>query len=194
MSNPYQSPQADFKLPPGQPGYAPPDTGFGSVNQVRILAVLNGVQGVLELPMGLMTASMGVILPTLMKVEQQNNPRPGQAPEEFLWMMTGIYLAIGIPTIIGGILRIVAAWSNFHFKRRTLGILSVCFGMVSVFSCYCAPTGIGLLIYGLILLLNPAVKHAFEMGDQGQTSDQILATFMPYRPAPHWPPPPSGFG
>jgi hypothetical protein len=195
MSNPYQSPSADFKYPPGGPGYAPPpDTGFGAVNQVRIFAVLNGVQGMLELPLGLMTASMGVILPAMMKFDQQNNQRPGQPPpEEFLWVMTGFYLAVGIPTILGGILRLFAAWSNFRFRRRTVGILSVCFGLVSVFSCYCAPTGIGILIYGLILLLNPAVKHAFELGDQGQPSDQILASFLPYRPPPQWPPP-TGFG
>jgi hypothetical protein len=62
-------------------------------------------------------------------------------------------------------------------------------GMGSVLSCYCAPTGIALLVYGLIVYLNPAVKLAFEMGAQGIPASQILATFVPFRGGPPMPPP-----
>ncbi|MEX2174061.1 MAG: hypothetical protein WD872_06845 [Pirellulaceae bacterium] len=200
MSNPYQSPTPDLKQFADQPGYVVPDTGFGSVSQVRIVSVLNGVQGALEIPMGLLLCGMATLFPIMMRMEANNPDRQGgnPPPDEMLWVMTGVYLALGVPTLLAGILRIVAAVSNFRYRRRTLGVLSISLGMVSLLSCYCAPTSIGVLIYGLIVYLNPAVKAAFQMGDEGHPSDQILASFMPYRPVAYppqsWPPPPPGGG
>jgi hypothetical protein len=170
-----------------------PDTGYGSVSQVRIVSVLNGVQGALEIPMGLMWVAGGVFLPMMMRMEKERNP--GNAPpDEFLWTISGVYLVMGTLTLAFGGLRIFAAVSNYRYKRRTLGIVSLILGLASMLSCYCAPTGIGVLVYGLIVLLNPAVKAAFAMGEQGLSSDQILQSFIPFRgppqPPPAWPPPP----
>jgi hypothetical protein len=191
MSNPYQSPAAQAAA--GQPAYTGADTGYGSVSQVRTVAVLNGVQGALEIPMGLMWIAGGIFVPVMIQMEQQRNAnRPPGPPEEFLWIMTGMYLAFGTLTLVFGGLRIFAAVSNFRYRRRSLGIVSLCCGLVSLLTCYCAPTGLGILIYGLIVLLHPAVKAAFAMGEKGLTSDQILTSFVPYRPPyppPPWPPP-----
>ena len=43
-------------------------------------------------------------------------------------------------------------------------------------------TAVGLLVYGLIIYVNPAVKAAFEMARQGRSPQQILAAFNPYQP------------
>ena len=96
-----------------------------------------------------------------------------------MWVLAGVYLAIGIPVLISGILRIVAGVQNYRFKGRTLSLVSIIVGMATLFSCYCAPTAMGLLVYGLILHLNPAVRAAFEMGRKGHSADQILAGSRP---------------
>jgi hypothetical protein len=204
-TNPYQSPAFDPKHFQDQPAYAPPggyDAGW--VRQVRVFAILNAVQGLLEIPTGLLTGGIGAMFPVMLQMEevQKQKGGPDEVPEGFFWAMSAIYLAIGIPVLICGVLRLVAAYRNYYFKGRTLGIVSICAGAASILTCNCAPTAIGLMVYGLVLFLNPAVKIAFEMARQGHTADQILATFSAYtayaptyynQPPPN-PPPPPGSG
>jgi len=196
MNNPYQSPAFDSKQFQDQPAFVPPGAQDSSwVGQVRIFAILNAVQGVLEIPMGMFTTGMALLFPALIQMDKARNPNAGPQPEEFMWFVSAIYLAIGIPVLASGILRVVAAIRNYSFKGRTLGIVSICAGLGSMLSCYCAPTAIGLLVYGLILFLNPAVKMAFEMARQGQTADRILAAFSPYQTTYYSPQPaPRGSG
>ena len=73
---------------------------------------------------------------------------------------------------VGG-LNIAAGIKNLKYRSRTLGIAALCLGIVPVFTCYCAPTAIGILIYGLIIYLNRDVSRAFEMGEQGISPEQI---------------------
>ena len=90
---------------------------------------------------------------------------------------------MGAPVLISGILRIVAGYQNYQFKGRMLGFVSFILGMSSMLSCYCAPTAIGVLVYGLIIYLNPAVTAAFQMAREGRTGNEILAAFTPFAPA-----------
>jgi hypothetical protein len=182
-TNPYQPPAFDPKQFQDQPAHAPPGSyDAGWVRQVRIFAILNAVQGLLEIPIGLMTGGIGVLFPVMLQMEevQKQKGGPEEVPEGLFWAMSAIYLAIGIPVLICGALRLVAAYRNYYFQGRTLGIVSICAGAASILTCNCAPTAIGLMVYGLILFLNPAVKIAFEMARQGHTADQILAAFSTY--------------
>jgi len=202
MSNPYQTPAFDPKQFQDQPAYAPTAANdYGWVSQVRIFAILNAVQGILEIPMGLFLSGIGVAMPALQRLQKNNNPGPiGETEQSMILFITVLYVAIGIPLLISGVLRVAAAWQNYRFKGRILSLVSIIVGMATLFSCYCAPTALGLLVYGLILHLNPAVTAAFEMGRQDRTADQILAAFNPYQPtlygsaAPASPPnqPPAG--
>jgi hypothetical protein len=184
MSNNYQTPAFDSKQFQDQPAYAPSAVNdYGWVSQIRIFAILNGVQGLLEIPMGLFLAGIGVAMPALQRLQKNNIPGPiGPAEESMITFISVLYVVIGIPLFISGILRVAAAWQNYHFKGRILSIVSIIVGMATLFSCYCAPTAVGLLVYGLILHLNPAVQAAFDMGRQGRTANQILAAFNPYQP------------
>ena len=182
MTNPYQTPAFDPKQFQDQPGYVGGSASdFGWVRQVRTFAILNAVQGMLEIPMGLFTIGMSVLFPTLIRTNQQPNADPAQvaADESTMWFLAGLYLAIGIPVLISGILRIVAGVQNYRFKGRTLSLVSIIVGMATLFSCYCAPTAMGLLVYGLILHLNPAVSAAFKLGRKGHSADQILGGLNP---------------
>jgi hypothetical protein len=196
MSNPYQPPAFDAKQFQDQPAYAAaPASDFGWVNQIRVFAILNAVQGIMEIPMGLFTAGMGFLLPTIMHFEEANNPNAAQdaPPEWFFWGIGAFYVAIGLPALICGIVRLVAAYKNYRFRGRTLGIVSIILGLGSMFTCYCAPTAVALLVYGLMLYMNNAVRAAFQMGEDGHSVEQILTAFNPYG-ATHYrtnPPPPT---
>jgi hypothetical protein len=196
--NPYHPPPFDPKQFQDQPQYSgAAASDYGWVNQVRIFALLNAAQGMLEIPMGLFTTGMGVALPTMMQwaAAQDKEAAKEMPPEAMMWMLGGFYLAIGIPVLISGVLRIVAGVKNYRFRGRTLGLVSMIGGLSSMLSCYCAPTAVGLLVYGLILYMNPAVKAAFQMVEQGQTVDQVLAAFNPYQQTYYQQqPPPLGGG
>jgi hypothetical protein len=186
MSNPYQTPAFDPKHFQDQPAFAPgAASDYGWVSQVRIFALLNAVQGLLEIPVGLFVAGIGIALPALQKLEQAKNNNAGRfgpAEESMLLFISVLYVVVGIPLLISGILRVAAGWQNYRFRGRTLSLVSIIGGMVSIFSCYCVPTALGLLVYCLILHLNPAVQAAFDMARQGRSVAQILAAFNPYQP------------
>ena len=198
MSNPYQSPAFDPKQFQDQPVYATAAASdYGWVNQVRIFAILNAVQGILEIPMGCLTTGMGAALPAMIRMGNANKPggEPLNASDEtMLWVLSLVYLGIGLPVLTSGILRLIAGWQNYRFKGRTLGMVSIILGLGTMFSCYCAPTAVGLLVYGLIIFVNPAVKAAFEMARQGRSPEQILAAFNPYQPTFYPPAGSSPFG
>ena len=182
MSNPYESPYSDPYQQPARPyGYGQP-TGHERtplVQQVRIIAILNAVQGGLEVIMGLIQGSMAFFFPALMMMEQ-GNQGPGAPPDEFFWVIGLIYGVIGLVLLTGGGLRIFAAIRNYRYRGRMLGIVSFGVGLLSIITCYCAPTAIGLLVWGLIAYLNPSVMQAFEMGEQGESPEQIMQHFSPY--------------
>ena len=98
MSNPYESPQSDPYQQPAKPfGPAQPAGHLPSplVQQVRIIAVLNGVQGGLEVIMGLIQGSMAFLFPMLVMME--GNANGGEdPPEEMFWVLGVIYGAIGL--------------------------------------------------------------------------------------------------
>lgn len=49
--------------------------------------------------------------------------------------------------------------------------------MASVTTVSCAPTAVGLAIYGLITCFNPAVVAAFALGDAGVPAADIRTRF-----------------
>jgi hypothetical protein len=50
-------------------------------------------------------------------------------------------------------------------------------GLLTLLTCYCFPTSLGLFIYGLIVLLNDSVKLGFELADRGYSSAEIKRAF-----------------
>jgi hypothetical protein len=46
-------------------------------------------------------------------------------------------------------------------------------GSISIGTCYCAPTSIALLVYGLIIYLNNSAVQAFALAKQGLTWSDI---------------------
>jgi hypothetical protein len=190
MSNPYLSPSFDPKQFQDHAGYMPPPqyTGFGWVQQIRVVAILNCVQGGLECTAGAGLAGIGIFVGIMIGMDRGgpggNGPPPGVE-----WFAGGLYGGLGAVALIAGILRIYAGYQNFRYRKRVLGIVSLICGLGSMIVCYCAPTGIAMLIYGLIVYLNPAVQAAFAMGDKNVPPDMILNSFLPYPPQSYGQPP-----
>jgi hypothetical protein len=94
-------------------------------------------------------------------------------------ILGGTYGTMGFCGIVPGILQIFAGIKVFKFQSRTLGIVSLFSGLATMLTCYCAPTSVALLIYGLIVLLNNSVSQAFELAKQGHSPDHIDLMFNP---------------
>ncbi|HTN76532.1 MAG TPA: hypothetical protein VL096_14835 [Pirellulaceae bacterium] len=182
MDNPYASP------PPLEPrfGDAAPhaDANYrprGMVGHVRVLGILMIVQGALDIAMGLMLIVMAVIMPTMMQNDPAFQRAGADGPSQtfFMWMMIG-YAGIGLVVTAIALLHIYAGWQTFNFKQRNLGMISISLGPLAILTCYCFPTSLALLIYGLIVFLNPSVAEAFRLGKEGRSADEIDALFNPY--------------
>jgi hypothetical protein len=150
----------------------------GMVNQVRVVAILNIVQGVLELLMGGMLVLVGGMFVAMREEMLRDAVQRGEAnPELMVNIMTGAMLAIGGVPLLTGILRIVAGIRNLVFRSRVLAMISLFAGLLTAFTGYCAITSIGIAVYGLIVLFNREVAEAFEMRKNGATADDVLRTF-----------------
>jgi hypothetical protein len=185
MDNPYQSPEASPEPPPGYSPFAssPRQLPGGMVQHVRVVAILMIVQGVLELLMGVGLGAVAALMPTLIRMEMRPVPGPpGQPPPEFaFWMVTGIYGGMAALALVAAALHIVAGVRNYRFRSRTLGIVAMAGGALTVMTCYCLPTAVGVAVYGLIVYLNDSVAEAFRMGEEGRPANEILASFSGFR-------------
>ncbi|MCA9268199.1 MAG: hypothetical protein KDA41_07000 [Planctomycetales bacterium] len=180
MSNPYQTPQFDDRSQFAADG-GPAPRPSGKVQQVRVFAALNGVQGGLEVAMGLMLLAFAALFPLLLE-NDPNMQRLNNDGRSFQLFMTVLYGGLGIAGTVCGALRLMACFKNWNFRGRGLGMISIFAGMGSCITCYCAPTAIAVLVYGLILYLDPYVKDAFAHGEQGVPADKILYDYSAYRP------------
>lgn len=151
------------------------------VNHVMALSILMIVQGSLSALCGLGVGALALVMPAVMKAQAGMPPRPGmppqQMPPEMEWILVVTYGGMAVVLLGTGIFGIWGGIRIMKFRGRTLGIVALSVGLFAMFGCYCAPTAIALFIYGLIVLLNPPVKQAFEMGEQGRTADEIRNHF-----------------
>jgi len=173
-NNPYASPPPDK-----------PNAVLGEVNaspmvwQVRVVAILNAVQGGLEIIMGLFLLAGAFMMWYIAAQGSGPNMRPGEV--EILKFLPIIYSVFSLLFLTAGGLRVFACVRNWNYRGRGLGITSLAFGALTSIGLYCAPTGIALLIYGLIVYLNSSVADAFERGKRGESGEKIMADFTPPR-------------
>jgi hypothetical protein len=164
----------------------PPQGALGLVSHVRIVAILMMVQGALEMLLGVFYGVFGVLMATVMREGVMEGPGfpadSGLSPDAFVWLMIAVYAGLGLVNFVIGVLHAYAGYRNYQFKSRTLGIIALAAGMLTVVGCYCMPTAIALAIYGLIVYLNASVAVAFQMGEQGHSGAAISATFSQHRP------------
>jgi hypothetical protein len=77
-----------------------------------------------------------------------------------------------------GILLIYSGISVARYQRRTLAIIALASGLITLFTCYCFPTSLLLGIYGMILLFNQPVAYAFDLRSKGHSAQEIQKAFL----------------
>lgn len=159
----------------------PPDMQRGLVHHVMALSILTIVQGSLVTLYGIGLAVLAFVMPAVIQA-QGGMPRQAGIPAAPMpagveWMMLALYGSMGLVSLVIGVLGIWAGIRMIKFRGRTLGIVALSSGLLSIVGCYCLPTAIGLFVYGLIVLLNPSVKRAFEMGEKGHSASEIQNHF-----------------
>jgi hypothetical protein len=145
------------------------------LGQVRTLGILMIVQGTLAAALGViyLIAAPGVwvIGPML------RGSLPGSDDEGFLVFATTVYLVLGIPVLIAGIMNVAAGVRILNTRGRIFAIVALFTNIIPLFTCYCTPTSLGLMIYGLIILFQADVAGAFRRVAAGGLPDPDKAPF-----------------
>jgi len=154
------------------------------VSQVTPVAILMIVQGALEIIMGFVLVGAALIVPAVFEEAARQQQAQGGAnafpgmPAGFEQFAGWLYSGMAACGFLSGVIRLSAGIRNVRFRGRTFGIFSHFFcGFLSLGTCYCSLTGIGLLIYGLIVYFNSDVAYAFTLGERGIPSGEIKARY-----------------
>lgn len=168
--NPYAAPTNPVQQPAGYaPGAPQPNNDGTMVWQVRLVAIFQIILGCIEMLAGLGCASL---LFFMQIAGEMDNEDP-----EFIWVAMIIYGVIATVLLGLGALRLLSGLGCLSFKGRTLTFISLGAGLLSSLTCYCAPFSIGVGVYGLVVMLHPAVAQAFKMRAEGMSPDEIRSHF-----------------
>ena len=182
--NPFSSPAPSYGL--AQPGHDKRQSGLGYVRQIPILAIMTIVQGVLLALVALLCTGYGIffafffegILAEAERAQMQAGavpaPNPADPPLEIIG---AIAIGIGVFILIISVLHFVAGIRALKYRGRRFIIVTWFLGLIASLTMYCAPTSIGLAIWGLIVFFNPAVKSAFDMVENGMDKKEVERQF-----------------
>jgi hypothetical protein len=148
------------------------------IQQMPVYSILLMIHGGLVLLLALGLAVLAAVIPFGISLEGGADGA-GIDDEErmMLYFMTFGYGLAAAGTGAIALVQFWAGWRGFRFRNRILGFCGVGAAFLCSLSCYCAPTGISLGIWGLILLLNPDIQHAFELARGGMSRQQIMRFF-----------------
>jgi hypothetical protein len=157
------------------------------IGQVQVVCILMIIQGVLECLLGMIVGLGGFLFPDLIRsinlmVQEEQKRQPAGPPiqgipEEFGWLMTALIVAMALGALVAGLLKITAGIRGLEYRGRVHGIVALFCSILAFPICYCAPTGLGVMIYGLIVYFNGDVGRAFAMAQKGKSPQEIRAYF-----------------
>src|SRR6476620_6698932 len=136
------------------------------VGQVRVVGILMIVHGVTVIIMGGLVAFAGAW------ILGAGPAGGGGGPDARI--ISVIYIAFGSLILVCGALNALAGIRLITYRNRVLGLVALFTNVLVLLTCYCAPTAIGIMIYGLIVLFNADVARAFEMVAGGATPDEAI--------------------
>lgn len=133
------------------------------VRQVPALGIVTVIHGGLVLLLGLFLLIYGVSLAVSFSSMPEPAPIDPNLPSAgvFEGIMTWTMLGLGLLHGLVGALQLVAGFYVRTFRRRALGVVALLLGVLTVFGCYCGPTAIALIVWGLIVLLSGPVGDRF---------------------------------
>jgi hypothetical protein len=117
---------------------------------------------------GVLTAGLGVyylVFGTFFAGSIWSVPASEQAAEpvdELLpGIMLGAFVFLGMVQILPGVLQIWAGYRARTFHSRGLALAALIVGLAPALGCYCGPTSVALLVWGVIVLRDPDVRARF---------------------------------
>lgn len=81
--------------------------------------------------------------------------------------------------LVGGALKTFAAAQNRRFRNRGMGVAALWSAVPTALIWMCAPTGLALLVYGIIVYRDPESREAFALGDKGMSPGEVVANLGP---------------
>jgi hypothetical protein len=129
---------------------------------VQVVAILMIVHGTLVSLMGAVYVVEGPAICVSFWAPNSGIFAPsGRVAFDLINILFPIYAVIGLPVLAVGILNSVAGTRCLRLRGRILALVALFSNVVPVFTCYCLPTSVGLMIYGLIVLFRSEVAYAF---------------------------------
>jgi len=172
--NPYAATDTPLNFDPSQSGARLPGDNT-MVQRITVLAILTFVAAGFEVLMAVMLMLMPLLF---MAVDiRENGQRPVGQEQMMLYASIG-YGVAGALILAIALLRIFAGMKLMKFEGKKLYLVSIFLGLLPAMTCYCAPTALGIFIFGLIVLLNAGVDRAFTMRRSGLPPQEIRRHFQ----------------
>jgi hypothetical protein len=144
------------------------------LTQIRIISILMIIHGLLLMAVGGLYLFFAMFMPSFVIGQNKQIQQPGgPSPEDLEMILLVTYAGMSAAGILPGILQVIAGIANVRLKGRIFGMIALGCGVLSVGTCYCAPTGIALCIYGLIIYFHDTASKAFELSSKGMSYSDI---------------------
>jgi len=127
------------------------------VNHVPILGIVMIVHGLLMGGMGLYLLVFGGFF-----AQSLAESPPADAPDDPLGaVMVGAFSVIGVAHLLPAALQVWAGVRLRSFRSRALALTVLALGLLTVLGCYCSPSSLGLLTWGVVVLTRDDVSARF---------------------------------
>jgi hypothetical protein len=139
--------------------------GSGRAHHLPTLGILTIIHGILLVLAGILYGvtygGLGIFMGAMPPPEGAD-PVAAEFPIAF---MIVIGVVVGLLHLVPGVLQIVAGLKLRKRRGRIFGIVALSVAMLTGIACYCLPTSIGLLVFGLIVLLDQGVKEVMDRAE-----------------------------
>lgn len=125
-----------------------------------MLALFTGVHGLALVGMGLWSGVVWIWVGADVSGRGEDLPP---------WLVLGLLGFYSVLLMGSGVAQIVAALRLRHLKGRRFAMMAWGGGLFSILTCYCLPTSIALMIWGLLVMRDPEVEDAFAHPEEHQT-------------------------
>jgi hypothetical protein len=143
------------------------------VGQVKVVAILMIVNGALVLLVGIALSVLGAAILVGVRQPQGAVVRPGEVAG--VQIVSAVYIVLGLLVLTAGACNIMAGVGSLRFRGRGLALTALFFNIIPLITLWCAPTCLGVMIYGLIVMFNREVAEAFRLAAEGMPADEIMA-------------------
>lgn len=135
-----------------------------AVKQLPVLAILLMTHGVAVTAMGGIFCAYGV---SLWWQLQDLGATPGPTNDNIFQFVGPSILLVGLVQVLPGLFQSVAGWRLFHWHGRGFGMASLVSGLLTLVTCYCFPTSLILLAWGIYVLSRPDLAERFRLATDG---------------------------